>query len=77
MSRTTNSGQYTLTLEQYVGLFRERGIPMDKKRLSDGIKAGFYPGRVVSEGPTGRTTFEIWRVDAVAFLDSKKPAEVS
>lgn len=68
---------YTLTLEQCLGLFRERGISMDKKRLSEGIKAGIYPGRVVSVGPTGRTCFEIWRVDVVAFLDSKCPQGVS
>jgi hypothetical protein len=66
---------YTLTLAQCLGLFRSVGIPMDKKRLSEGIKAGVYPGRIVSIGPTGRTCFEIWRKDVEAFLEERKPKE--
>lgn len=73
--KRANDGTYTLTLDQCCALFRERGIPMDKKRLSDGIRAGAYPGRIISQSTAGRTTFEIWRVDVVAFLDSKKPKE--
>lgn len=66
---------YTLTLNQCLDLFRSVGIPMDKKRLSDGIKAGIYPGRIISVGPTGRTCFEIWRKDVEAFLEERKPKE--
>lgn len=64
---------YTMTLDQYCEAFRAVGIPMDKKRLSEGIKAGIYPGRVVSVSPTGRTTFEIWRKDVNAFFAERKP----
>lgn len=66
---------YTLTLSEYLEVFRAYGIPMDKKRLSEGIKAGLYPGRVVNIGPTGRTSFEIWRKDVEAFLEERRPAD--
>ena len=64
---------YTLTLGQCLEMFRAYGIPMDKKRLSEGIKAGHYPGRIISVGPTGRTCFEIWRKDVEAFLEDRRP----
>lgn len=66
--------RYTLNLEECCALFRERGIPMDKRRLADGIKKGVYPGRVFNTGKTGRASYEIWTVDVIAFLDSKRPA---
>lgn len=70
--------RYTLNLEECCALFRARGIPMDKRRLADGIKKGVYPGRVVNIGQkTGRASYEIWTKDVIAFLDSKCPVEVS
>ena len=64
----------TLTLEGVCQLFRDRGVPMDKGRLARDLAAGgVYPfGRVVNTSPTGRNTFEIWRKDVEAFLDSKE-----
>lgn len=64
---------YTLTLKQCVELFQSVGIPMDNKKLSEGIKAGIYPGRILNVGATGRHSFEIWRCDVEAFLQEKKP----
>jgi hypothetical protein len=72
--KPANGRSFTLTLEQCLDIFRSYGIPMDKKRLSEGIKAGVYPGRVLSVGPTGRTSFEIWRKDVEAFLADRAPS---
>lgn len=66
----------TLTLEECAELFRSRGIPMDKKRLSDGIKSGHYPGRVINISPTGRAKLEIWTIDVLAFLEARTPSQV-
>lgn len=71
--RPPEGKSYTLTLAQCTELFRSVGIKMDNKRLADGIRAGIYPGRVISVGPTGRTTFEIWRKDMEAFLRDRCP----
>lgn len=68
---------YTLTLAQCTELFRSVGIRMDNKRLADGIRAGIYPGRVISVGPTGRTCFEIWRKDVEAFLRDRRPDPIN
>ena len=64
----------TLTLEGVCQLFRERGVPMDKNRLRQDLAAGnVYPfGRVVNISDGGRHTFQIWRKDVEAFLDSKE-----
>lgn len=49
------------------------GIPMSNVTLADGIAAGIYPfGRVVRVTETGRRTFEIFRVDLLAWAESKK-----
>ena len=64
----------TMTIQDVAKLFREYGIPMELGRLADGIASGAYPfGRVVRTSATGRRTFEIWRVDVEAFLQSKIP----
>lgn len=64
----------TMTLDDVCKLFRSYGIPMELTRLADGIASGAYPfGRVVKISPTGRRTFEIWRCDVEAFIDSKIP----
>lgn len=59
----------TMTIQDVAKLFRDYGIPIELRRLSDGIASGDYPfGRVVRTSPNGRRTFEIWRVDVEAFL---------
>lgn len=64
----------TMTIQDVAKLFREFGIPIELRRLSDDIASGIYPfGRVVKTSPNGRRTFEIWRVDVEAFLRSKIP----
>lgn len=67
----------TMTLNDVCQLFRSYGIPMELGRLADDIANGIYPfGRVIKTSPTGRRSFEIWRVDVEAFIESKKPKEV-
>lgn len=67
----------TMTVNDVAKLFRSYGIPIELGRLADDIASGEYPfGRVVKTSPTGRRTFEIWRVDVEAFLRSKTPQEV-
>ena len=73
---SADDNSYTLTLAQCVRLFQSVGIPMDNKKLSDGIKAGIYPGRILNVGASGRCTFEIWRCDVEAFLQERKPKGV-
>lgn len=52
------------------------GIPMSNTTLADGIATGIYPfGRVVRVTETGRRTFEIFRVDLLAWIDSKRIRE--
>lgn len=64
----------TMTIEDVCKLFRSYGIPAESMRMSDDIASGIYPfGRVVKVSPTGRRTFEIWRVDVEAFLKTKMP----
>ena len=64
----------TMSIQDVAKLFREYGIPIELRRLADGIASGDYPfGRVVRISPNGRRTFEIWRVDVEAFLQSKIP----
>ena len=64
----------TMTVHDVAQLFREYGIPIELRRLSDDIASGVYPfGRVVKTSASGRRTFEIWRVDVESFLQSKIP----
>lgn len=64
----------TMTLQDVYSEMREAGIPCSFKSISAGITCGAYPfGRVVAVGETGRKTFEIFRVDFEAWLDSKIP----
>ncbi len=64
----------TMTLSDVADLFRSYGIPISLGRLADDIASGVYPfGRVVCTSPDGRRTFEIWRTDVDAFLESKMP----
>ena len=66
----------TMTIGDVAKLFRSFGIPIEVRRLADDIASGLYPfGRVVKTSPNGRRTFEIWRVDVDAFLQSKMPKE--
>lgn len=68
----------TMTLGDVCRLFRQHGIPVEASQLADDIEAGIYPfGRLVKKSPTTqRRTFQIWRVDVLAFLKSKYPTEV-
>lgn len=64
----------TMTIQDVANLFREYGVPIELRRLSDDIASGAYPfGRVVRVSPNGRRTFEIWRIDVESFLRSKIP----
>lgn len=64
----------TMTVNDVAKLFRSYGIPIELGRLADDIASGVYPfGRLVKTSATGRRTFEIWRVDVEAFLQSKMP----
>lgn len=66
----------TMNLNDVAKLFRENGIPANAAKIADGISSGAYPfGRVVSTSENGRRTFEIWRVDVLAFLQSRKVRE--
>lgn len=72
----TKRSNMTMTIQDVAHLFREYGIPIELRRLADGIASGVYPfGRVVRTSANGRRTFEIWRVDVEAFLRSKIPSE--
>jgi len=67
-----------MTLEDVCKLFRSYGIPMEVRRLADGMENGAYPfGRLIRKSPNGRRTFEIWRCDVEAFIESKMPSQAS
>lgn len=68
----------TMTLEDVCQLFRGYGIPMETNRLADDIEAGIYPfGRLIKKSEkTKRRTFEIWRCDVEAFIQSKMPQNI-
>ena len=64
----------TMTIDDVCKAMRAAGIPCSKDRVSAGLKTGCYPfGRIVNVGETGRTTFEIYRVDFEAWLRGKFP----
>lgn len=65
----------TMNINEAAKALRDAGIPITAARLADGIEQGYYPvGRMVSKDPnTGRRAFEIFRVDLMAFVDSKTP----
>ena len=64
----------TMTLREVYYAMRAAGIPCNEKTISAGIASGAYPfGRVVQEGETGRRTLEIFRVDLMAWIESKTP----
>lgn len=66
----------TMGLLEVYHAMREAGIPCNPKMISAGIASGAYPfGRVVNVGETGRRTFEIFRVDFVAWLKTRIPTE--
>lgn len=64
----------TMTLREVYYAMRKAGIRCNTKMISAGIASGAYPfGRVVNEGPTGRRTLEIYRVDFDAWLETRVP----
>lgn len=64
----------TMTIQDVCKLFRSYGIPMETTRLAEDIATGVYPfGRLVKTSANGRRTFEIWRCDVEAFIESKMP----
>lgn len=64
----------TMNLTEVYREMRAAGIHCSPTSISAGIASGAYPfGRVVSTGETGRRTIEIFRVDFLAWLDSKTP----
>ena len=53
-----------MTLDDVLLDMRELGMKMNKKHISQCMKDGTFPfGKVISVGPTGRTTFLIMRKD--------------
>lgn len=67
-----------MTLREVYYAMRKAGIRCNTKMISAGIASGAYPfGRVVNEGPTGRRTLEIYRVDFEAWLETKMPKKPS
>lgn len=66
----------TMGLLEVYHAMRDAGIPCSPKMISAGIKTGAYPfGRVVSVGETGRCTFQIFKVDFYAWLETRIPKE--
>ena len=66
----------TMTIREVYYAMREAGIPCNTTSVSAGIECGAYPfGRVVNKGETGRKTFEIFKVDFYAWLETKIPKE--
>lgn len=66
----------TMTLLEVYYAMREAGIRSSPTRISAGIESGAYPfGRVVCVGPSGKRTLEIYRVDFMAWLQTKIPKE--
>lgn len=64
----------TMTLMDVYHAMRDAGIPCTPMRISAGIESGAYPfGRVVNIGETGRRTFEIYKVDFNAWLQTRIP----
>lgn len=54
----------TVTATEAAARLRQAGMRISVKRLVDGIYSGDYPfGRIVSTGPSGRRTVEIYRRD--------------
>lgn len=51
-----------MTLDDVLADMRSRGMPIGKKSLCDGMRGGMFPfAKVLSIGPTGRTTHLILR----------------
>ena len=70
MRRTTQPGP-TMALKEVVEALRAVGIPSSNTKVADGIVSGAYPfGRLVAQNGSKRC-FEIFRVDCVAWLNSK------
>lgn len=66
----------TMTIRDVYHAMRAAGISCNTQMISDGIASGVYPfGRVVNEGETGRRTFEIYKVDFYAWLETKIPKQ--
>ena len=65
----------TMTLNDISLAMREAGIPCSPARISAGIASGLYPfGSVIGEGPSGRRSILVYRVDFDAWLQSKIPS---
>lgn len=67
----------TVTVNETLAILRASGMPATASTLADGIESGAYPfGRMVRKSETtGRRTFEIFRVDLMAWLESKTPRD--
>lgn len=67
----------TMGLLDVYHAMRAAGIPCNPRMISASIASGAYPfGRVVNIGETGRRTFEIFRVDFYAWLETRMPKEI-
>jgi len=60
----------TVTATEAAKMLRKAGMRISTKRLVDGIEKGEYPfGKVISTGPNGRRTVEIYQVQLIAWID--------
>lgn len=63
----------TMGIKDVAARLREAGMRASERSVSDGIVSGAYPfGRVVRVNPSGRHTFQIFRVDFEAWLKTKQ-----
>lgn len=64
----------TMTINEICAEMRAAGIKCSPTRVSAGIVSGCYPfGKVTNVGATNRHTFEVYRVDFEAWLQTKVP----
>lgn len=55
---------------------QKAGMRTSPMAVANGIATGAYPfGRIVSTGPNGRRSFEIFKVDFYAWLKTRIPVE--
>lgn len=66
----------TMTISDVYYAMRAAGIRSSPQRVAAGIKSGAYPfGTVIATGETGRNTYLIYKVDFLAWLQTKIPKE--
>lgn len=62
----------TMTVVEVVAELQKVGMKTSSKHVADSIESGAYPfGRMVKKSGSGYRSFEIFRADFFAWLDSK------